>query len=426
MTRLLQRMLVTNLRLYAALAVSIFSALFAIQFVLLSNGDVINNYPYISNDGFDWYTEGVYVDKLLQGLALPDLPVLRPPVFVFVTAADYLAGGAGLVLALVLGITIFCTYHFSLKLIDVASPKLHSWHVVPLAIGMTIYPMNFFRPYLLADGLAVALSLASVYLLAKYHSEEKPRILFLSIAISVLAGSTQTYALVPYVITCAAGFLINAQSDRNKSYRFVLAFFSATVLFISFTLLWRWAIPHRGTPLNFGLLELNTHMFGFYLRTWGYYFLPFILFFAIFRKFKIVWNSGLVTLSAAAIVLLFALLCLSYQWQEARFTYYFWPWLMIVLFAVIRLSSIDGARLMPELMLLLVFVVPSNYWNPSFRQMWISPVDHWAGAYFQSVPTDRKLNSCGTDCNGKNEFLNNAGPYVNSTIGTYNRIKGLQ
>ena len=139
-----------NLRLYATLFVALFAGLFGAQFVYLANGDVINNYPFISPDGFDWYTEGVYVTQLFSGATLPELPVLRPPFFVFVTAVDFIFGNKGLVLAILYGVATFYTYFFSLKLIDsnYEEGDKNSWYVVPLAISATIYPLNFFKPFL--------------------------------------------------------------------------------------------------------------------------------------------------------------------------------------------------------------------------------------------------------------------------------------
>ena len=64
-----------NLRLPVTLVVFLFSLMFAIQIVVLANGDIVNNYPYISPDGFDWYMQGVYLDKVLSGATLPELPV---------------------------------------------------------------------------------------------------------------------------------------------------------------------------------------------------------------------------------------------------------------------------------------------------------------------------------------------------------------
>jgi hypothetical protein len=417
-----------NLRLCTVLVVFVFSLLFSIQFVILANGDVVNNYPYISPDGFDWYTQGLYITKLLNGAVLPELPVLRPPVFVLVTAADNIAGGHGFVLAMVLGIAILSSYYFTLKIIDTANSGQYrnSWYLVPLAIGTTIYPMNFFKPYLLSDGLAVAISLASVHLLVRYDAEHSTRILVISVSVAVLAGLTQTYALIPFATACLAGALIYYQSNRGKSYSLMWALFATAAIFALLTFLWRWVIPHASTPQNFELLKLNTNMFGFYFQTWGYYFLPFILFFLIYRRFKFVWSAtNLVMIVVTVVLLLMASLCLIYQWPEARFTYYLWPWLMILIFTATRLETIRGVYLVSTLLFLLVLVVPANYWVPSWPSMRVSISHNWVGEYFMAKPTDRKLNICRNECKDSNEFLKNSDPYVNSTLKIYNQIKGL-
>lgn len=417
-----------NLRLPVTLVVFLFSLMFAIQIVVLANGDIVNNYPYISPDGFDWYMQGVYLDKVLSGATLPELPVLRPPLFVLITAADYIAGGRGLIFSLAIGLAIFFTYYFTLKIVDSAygEESRKSWYILPLAISATVYPINFFKPYLLADSLAVTLSLASVLLLVKYHKEEKLHFLAISIAAAVLAGLTQTYGLIPFAVSCMVGFLFNIHSNKLKSRNFITSAFIASVLFISFTLLWRWIMPHETTPKNFELLKVSTAMFGFYARTWGYYFIPLMIFFIIFRRLKTAWHTSRFIISSSTIVVIFfALLCLFYQWPEARFTYFFWPWLMILMFSSIRLDSVKGAYLIPILMLLLVALVPNNYWSPSWQSMRVSVLDNWVGEYFMSSPIDRKLNACVGECMKKNEFLIKSDPYVNATITIYNQINGL-
>lgn len=419
---------VVNVRLYATRFVFLFSLLFGFQFVYLAHGDVVNNYPYITQDGFDWYMEGVYLAKLFSGASLPELPVLRPPLFVFLTAADYVAGGRGLILAIFYAVALFYTYFISLKIIDSAHEggTRNSWYLVPLAIGTTVYPLNFIKPFLLADSLAVALSLFSVLLLVKYHIEEKLPVLALSVGISVVAFMTQTYALIPYAVSCAAGVLMHLRSNKNKAIKFLLAIFTTSVLCILCTTLWNWVLPHGGTPKNFELLKLSTHMLGFYISTWSYYFFPFILFFLLFRRHQTVLNAtNFVVLLSATVVLLFAVLCFFYQWREARFTYYFWPWLMILFFSGIRLKGLKNAFLLSMLMLMMAVSSPATYWDPSWRSVRFTVFHNWVGDYFSALPIDRKLNMCGDDCEGKNEFLNKSDSYVNETITIYNKIKGL-
>src|SRR3989339_1345220 len=190
-----------NLRLFTTIFVVLFATNFGAQFVFLAHGDVINNYPFISPDGFDWYTEGIYLTQFFSGVTLPELPVLRPPLFVFLTALDFILGNKGFVIAIVYAFSIFCTYFCSLKLVDVMHGRAekNSWYIVPLAISATIYPLNFFKPFLLADSLAVALSLASVLLLVKHYTSSEKHHLALSSTLAILAGLTQTYALIPFL-----------------------------------------------------------------------------------------------------------------------------------------------------------------------------------------------------------------------------------
>jgi hypothetical protein len=417
-----------NLRLYATIFALAFSLLYGIEFVYLAHGDVLNHYPYISPDGFDWYMEGVYLVKLLGGGSLPDLPVLRPPLFVFVTAADYLAGNLGLVVAFVLGLAIFCTYFFSLKIIDsvYGRAERNAWYLVPLAIGTTVYSLNFFKPFLLADGLSVALALASVYLLIVYHTGSKLHLLVLSVVVAVIAGMTQTYALIPYLVICGMGTLLYFGENKSRAIKYLGAAIAVSFLFVSLTALWRWVMPHGMTPSNFDLLKLSTGMFGFYVNTWSYYFFPLGMFFIIFRRYKIVFDfKNLVVVSTAVIVFLFVMLSFFYQWPEARFTYYFWPWLMILIFIIVQVQTRKGVYLLSVLMLMIVALAPDNYWSPSWKSVRVEVIHNWVGNYFSATSVDRKLDSCGSDCEGKNEFLKNSDPYINSTVKIYNKIKGL-
>lgn len=85
---------------------------------MLSNGYVINQYPFISPDGFDWITEGLYLSEAMKGnLYEGVLPVARPPFFVFITAIDSLLGQTGTFIWLMNSIAFFVTGYLGLLLI---------------------------------------------------------------------------------------------------------------------------------------------------------------------------------------------------------------------------------------------------------------------------------------------------------------------
>lgn len=417
------------LRNLATSFVALFSTFFAYNWWRLSGGDVINHYPFISPDGFDWYLEGVYLIKLFKSTQVLDsLPILRPPVFVLIAAADYIAGARGLVLALVSGLSIFCTYIFSLLLIDghLIRPNIVSWQAFFVAIGITIYPLDFIRPYLLADGLAIMLALGSIVMWSRYQIGLKRKYIIFSIFFASFAGLTQTYALLPFLIMCAVGLISNFNGNKLFSR---LYFFSALIviaLYLAGTFYWRRLMPHNGTPENFTLLQFSGNMLTFYLQTWSFYFLPLGIFFLLPRSYKLIIDSKDFFIKAILlIVVVFGLLSFFYQWPEARFTYYLWPWVMILFGTQVRPLSRRPIFLIIPLMAILIVLVPQNYWAPSWGSIKFSPSQSWVIRYFSATPVDRGLNFCYEQCETDNEFLKYSDDYVKSTVKLYLKVKGL-
>ena len=408
----------------------LFSVFFAVKFWSLSGGgDILNRYPYISPDGFDWYLEGVYLIKLVGGISMPELPVLRPPVFVLVTALDYVFGRQGLILALVSGLTIFGVYYFSLKIINMANSlnRGSSWCAIPIAISACVYPLNFIRPFILADSLAVTLALASVYSFLRYQANPiQSGALISSALLATASGLTQAYALLPFLMACSIAILLNFSGRNKKIIEYVLAIAFTVMAYVLVTYIWRFSIPHKTTPEQFTLLKLTSDMSSFYVKTWSFYFFPIILFLIFSRAHSIILNfkncCHILFLSLASV---FALLIFFYQWPEARFTYYLWPWVIISFFTVVNFHKRSGLRLITSLMFLMILLVPPNYWGPSWGSVKVSLVHNWIGDYFSAHKVDRGLALCSEDCVDKNEFLKNSDSYVNSTIFLYQHIKDL-
>ena len=417
-----------NLRSIATRCTLLFSLLFTVKFWYLGGGDVVSYYPYISPDGFDWYLEGAYLIKSLAGANLPALPVLRPPVFVLVTAADFIFGGGGLILGAIGGLTIFGAYYFVVKIIDTffTEDGGDSWCAIPIAIGSCIYPLNFIKPFILADSLAMTLSLASVFALVRCYQKWQVRVLISSTILAALAGLTQTYALIPFLLASSLAIFYSFFDAKKRILEYFLALVSASAFFLLVTVAWRINIPHITTPENFTLLKLSGNMFNFYIKTWSFYFLPLILFFVFSKSYEVTCDfKKYVSAMSATLAAIFGLLCFFYQWPEARFTYYMWPWLMIFFFSSVRPQKKSGSKLIIVLMLILVVLVPTNYWEPSWDSIQPKLVRNWVGNYFTAVRVDRKFDLCGDDCVGKNDFLQNSDPYVNSTVKLYQQIKDL-
>jgi hypothetical protein len=408
---------VINLRSFVNLTVIFFGLVFGIKFYFLCNGDVLNYYPLISPDGFDWYTEGAYLYKSFATENLPSLTVLRPPLFVLTTLVDFLIGG-GLFLAFIYSISIVFTYFFILWIIELClgNKQEKAWFLIPLAIATTIYPVNFIKGYLLSDGLAVCLSLFAVYMLAKYFERNKRHLLIFSSLIAILGGLTQTYALLPYLTFLSLRVFSKQEELGNRIFLILNALFVLiTFFFISY--LWRIFLKHESTPQYFDLLKLSFGMFDFYINTWGYYFAPFLLLVITnFRSLKFNKYQSL-GMSSLTVTLALGFLCFIYQWPESRFTYFLWPWVIISFFSLISPICFKAAtKQLTATMLIISFMAPSNYWQPSLKSLSFKYQDNWVVNYFRLIAIDRKLTSCDTlECKG-NLFLGNSDPYVNAVI----------
>jgi len=341
---------------------------------------------------------------------------------------EYISGSSGIILGAVTGLSIFYTYYFTLSITDyfLGNAKDSFLHAVAIAVGATFYPLDFIRPYLLADGLAIALALMSVAILVRRQHDLDIQTFISATLVAGLAGLTQTYALIPFLLLCGTGGILCFFSNKRLFICYALAMLCASLIFLIVTYLWRVMIPHLNTPENFTLLKFSGGMLQFYLQTWGFYFAPLFIFFILARRYSILLNfKNHYLLAITIIAILFAALCFFYQWPEARFTYYLWPWVMILFFSVIRPFSPTAASLILIPMFILIFLVPQNYWNPSWSTIKFSSTENWVSKYFTTLSVNRGFDTCEKVCSGGNAFLQNSDGYVNSTVNLYLKIKGL-
>jgi hypothetical protein len=409
--------LITNV---IALAVSV---LFAIKFFQLTNSNVINHYPFITSDGFDWYIEGIYLQYLGGSSVLPALPVLRPPGFVAITFLDSLIF-PGLIISVIYGICLGGTYLLTLKIIELINPIRTVFNLTPplLLLLLTFHPANYIKKYLLSDSVAVTLSLLSVYLLLRFWKNNKKSYLITSVLVAFTASVTQTYTLLPYLVFCGY-FLLTGLKNRKFHGTLVLSCITVTALYVLTTYLWRASITHGMTPTNLQLLKFSLDMSSFYLNTWSIYLLPLIPFLFATRSSENHFSKSELIIPIVITAFIFGALCFFYQWKEARFSYYFWPWIAIIIGTFLSYSPTKK-----NIICLLLFGIgcviinPRNHWVPQLNQLSSTPKTNWLVDFSRSSFVDRKLLSCiDPSCTG-NQFVSNADNYVKSTITVYQKL----
>ena len=411
------------------ISVAVFAIWFGLRFAGLSNPNLINQYPYLSADSFDWYTEGIYLIEGMRGASLPILPVLRPPIFVILCAFDYWSGGSGLVLGAFLALTIFMTFYWAMKILDLANTQSYGFGpILILALGLTIYPLNYVKLFLLADGLAVCLSMGAAYLILLSQTKTlwAGRLFYwASIALAVLASLTQTYA-----------WLMSIAQLRSKTItpEILKAMLISVAGYIVITWVWRQSVPHIKTPENFSLIHLSVAMGPYYLQTWGFYLAPPLATIFLLLAWKKISSQRQVAISGLVInyldplilaisislLAVFGALCFFYQWPDARFTYYFWPWLLISILVLMNGQKLIAFEALAGVMLLMVFMVPSDYWAPQWHSAQFLPRYQWISEYAVTPKAARNIQSCQPNC--PEAILQiTQDPYINSVLNVYVR-----
>jgi len=399
------------------------------NFVRLSGGNFIDHYPYITPDGYDWYSQGIMLTDALKNFRFAfQWPSLRPPIYVILNAIDYSLGGEGYFLGFIqvsaFLIIVISVRSILIKIVDCKVYTVPQSPIIEYLSGIVIaFPLFFISLYNLADLLCVALSLLSVNLfLYCYYKNNNNKMLFLWCVLPALvSGLTQTYGLLPLLIISLCFFIFKKISLSNYLTIVVpLVFFYLLTIYI-----WRQTIPHLGTPDNFVLLRFNKENIRFYINIFILFLLPLVLINLFFGfKDRSIINTSIIN-SFKILVVIFSALCLLYDWRESRFTFSFWTFFYII--AVVKIIPIDQyySRVKLYLPMFLLFlcmlISPANFWQPTVSRVSMSPKDHWLYQFFTSNPIERHLEYCVTNCIASG-YYNSLGNYEKRSIAYFSAI----
>jgi hypothetical protein len=238
---------------------------------------------------------------------------------------------------------------------------------------------------------------------------------WLSIFLALVSGLTQSYTFIPYFIF--SFYLYIYQFKKYKIYIGSIIF--PVIGFILITLFWRNFINHLMTPENFTLLKFSSTNKDFYKIVWPLFLWPLFLPIAIGIPFLWRWISPFSTLLIPLLLTSTLLMILSffYQWQESRFTFYVWPWLLIL-----TLQSIEPSRKLLFIcigcLVLSSFIVPNNYWQPSRNDISLS-TNNWIYQYFASDSMHRRLIQCEPGCPSNHWMADQNHHHTGKTLSIY-------
>ena len=376
------------------------SAMLAVAFWLitirLTGSNLLNAFPFMSPDGYDYLFEGYVLSRWSQGAPLISFPVLRNPLFVLTTFVDYLMGGGGyFALAVISGglFLLFFALIFAARRVSAPVPKsaVVLWSVA-------VSPLAFFRSFILADLLATALMIAAVALLVPYYQTGGKRWLVGATITAAAAGLTQFYGVVPFLVV--GGWLLLDSLRKRKPERWVgAALIANVVIVLSIHALWRLALPHESVPFDLHLFALSFDMGGAYLTAWAFAFggmLPVFILVLGQRWRAIVGDPLRLGCWLAFLALVFG--NFFYQWEDLRFTHP--TGAMFALALLVSLGARDAPRrrrvtvavFASSALLVTVIglgIAPSSYWLPRVTEMEFAPGRTWLAGLLRAEQVDR-------------------------------------
>ena len=388
----------------------VIALVFALVFPRLWVGDLLNSYPFMSDDSFDWVTQGVALVEFISGEDQSQWPILRPPLFVFVHAADHWLGTDGIVF---LFVQVSALTGLSFSVARFARVRGGGFAASFLAgLGAPLSIVGVYAVWILSDALASSLMTISCVLALNQLREPPPdslsdglRRLTPAALIGALAGITQTYGMIPMlIIGCFFGgrYLLSRRTISVWATPLLAALITGLLGF-GLQKLWAGIIPHGMQPETFGLLKPSLGMLPFYANVWP---LTFGLFVPVLLWAIVGFLLGRRVPSVEALALLatvgaFALLSFCYQWPESRMTYIYFP-LFILMVLALRLDPTcqhgpaaatrnKGALAATSgaVILATFTIVPGDYWRPSIAGMRFAPAETWLLSTFAAEPIDR-------------------------------------
>ena len=359
----------------------------------LVRGDVLNSYPFLSDDGYDWLLEGFAVSRWIDRIPIPELPSARSPGFVGLIFSDYQIGSDGNLLFAVISLAVFTS--LAVMLLLARWERIPRYQVAGIVLVFAVSPLGYFRNWILSDQIATALMVLAAVALYPYVTRGSWRWLVVATVAAALGGITQLYAMMPFLVV--GGWCLGVSVWRRKpDFRLAAALVVATVTSLVLVKVWLARVPHAGVPNQLRQIRFDFDMFDFYANAWSFAFaplLPLLIVLAIYRWREVVKSPVLAGYWLA--VLAFAGSTFFYHVKDFRLTT---PTAFMLGLAIV--ATLPGERPLPrprELILgtvilavfVGIFLAPFSYWRPRWSEVEFDTSNNYIARLLSSEPRDR-------------------------------------
>jgi hypothetical protein len=296
-------------------------------------GDVLNSYPFVTLDGYDWLLEGNAIAALLSGNRHINLPVLRNPVYVLCIAADAALGATGRLLLAIHAAAFFIEILLLFAICELLRTDPRVQLAMPALLGF--HALGSFRFAIFPEDVAVVFLLGSVLSLLLWRRSGRRGWLLVTGAAVVCGALTQEYAAMPLV---AAALLYGGRAWRHRM-RPPLDLFATCaasgLAYLTLSRVWSTAVPHTAAR-NVWIPFLHTTfplalVLKFDGLLWLHVFWPLAGVLAVAAALASRGNglrreaTALLATTIAALMLLI----LAYRWPDARYTYALIPLILL-------------------------------------------------------------------------------------------------
>ena len=309
--------------------------------IALTRADLVNSYPFMWPDSFDWVINGVYYLELVRDGESSLSPTVRQPLFPLLICVS-LWLKAPLLLVILGQLAFLTTLYVCYRILRVLEVK--DWLISLCILLLSFhYSFNLYRLFLMSDVYAVALLTLSTHLFVCYFQQKSYRLCALGALTAGVGSLFQLYVLLPALI---AGGIECLEGLRKKDKSSFVNGFITILLAVLFQILWlvfkelHFGALNAGGVRQFGYLELSSANIEFYPPVLTIAFLPFVLI-ALFSlpSMRTADMRKLFSRESVFLFLLimaFTVLFFFYQWKEARFTYYIFGITQVYLFYVLH------------------------------------------------------------------------------------------
>ena len=169
-----------------------------LKFIYLIDGHILNHYPFLGSDSFDYIVESMAISQYLTTGNFYELPVLRNPILVLALTVDSFLLNKGVFIAALFSLSFYLQYIFSERILGLYK-KNSLFDKTIILYSVFFISLNQQKYYLFSENIAIFFILAGTYYLLRAYIKNSTKDHYYSLWFYFFGAITQSYVLIPYI-----------------------------------------------------------------------------------------------------------------------------------------------------------------------------------------------------------------------------------